>query len=154
MRIRPIHNSDDHTAAVKRIERLLGAVPGSKDADELDILATLVVAYEQKHYPMPPPDPISAIRFRMGQQMLTRRDLEPLIGSRARVSEILSGKRSLTLPMVRRLSAELKIPADILVGIRAMKPPRSRGRASGRTSSPSKPARARVPAQTAAAKSR
>jgi HTH-type transcriptional regulator/antitoxin HigA len=150
MRIRPLHNSDDHTATVKRIEQLMGAASGSREEDELDVLATLVVAYEQKHYAMPPPDPIGAILFRMEQQELTRRDLEPLIGSRARVSEVLSGKRPLTLPMVRRLSTGLKIPADILIGLAVTKIPQSRGRAVGRVPTPSKPARAQVPTRAAA----
>ena len=74
MLIQPIHNDADHTSAVKRIEALMGAPPGSPEGDELDILATLVVAYEKEHYPLPPPDPIAAILFRMEQQELTRRD--------------------------------------------------------------------------------
>jgi HTH-type transcriptional regulator/antitoxin HigA len=153
MQIRPINNSDNHSAAVERIEKLMGAAPGSNDADELDILATLVVAYEQKQFAMAPANPIDAILFRMEQQELTRRDLEPLIGSRARVSEVLSGKRPLTLPMVRRLSAELKIPADILIAQAVNNKPRSRGRAA-RVASPSKRVRTRDSARTTAAKSR
>lgn len=153
MQIRPIRDSDDHSAAVKRIEQLMGAPLGSKEADELDILATLVVAYERKHYPMPPLDPIDAILFRMEQQELTRRDLEPMIGSRARVSEVLSGNRPLTLPMVRRLSAGLKIAAEVLIAQVVTKRPRSRGRA-GSASSPSKPARTQVHGRSTVARSR
>ena len=123
MQIRPIRSDADHTAAILRIEALMGAEFGSPEGDELDVLATLVSAYEKDHYRFGYPEPISAIEFRMEQQNLTRRDLEPLIGSRARVSEVLSGKRSLTLPMIRRLSAALEIPVDVLVGIGPNKSP-------------------------------
>jgi HTH-type transcriptional regulator/antitoxin HigA len=114
--IRPINTKEDHSAAVKRIEKLMGAKPGSVEGDELDMLATLVCAYEEKHFPMDPPDPVMAIQFRMEQQGLTRKDLEPMIGSRARVSEVLTGKRRLTLPMIRRVRDGLGISADVLVG--------------------------------------
>jgi HTH-type transcriptional regulator/antitoxin HigA len=116
MQIRPIRSEKDHRAAVARIDQLMGANPGSAEGDELDVLATLVDAYEQKHYPIDAPDPVTAIQFRMEQQGLTRKDLEPLIGSRARVSEVMTGKRGLTLAMVRRVKAELGISADLLVG--------------------------------------
>ena len=88
---------------------------GSPEGDELDVLATLVVDYEAQHFPIAPPDPITAIEFRMEQQGLSRKDLEPMIGSRARVSEVMTGKRPLTLEMIRRLSAELGISADVLI---------------------------------------
>jgi HTH-type transcriptional regulator/antitoxin HigA len=114
--IQPIKTEQDHSAAVKRIEKLMGAKPGSVEGDELDMLATLVCAYEEKHFPMDPPDPLAAIQFRMEQQGLTRKDLEPMIGSRARVSEVLTGKRRLTLPMIRRVRDGLGISADLLVG--------------------------------------
>ncbi len=114
--IHPIKTKRDHLAAVKRIEKLMGAKPGSVEGDELDMLATLVCAYEEKHFPMDPPDPLVAIQFRMEEQGLTRKDLEPMIGSRARVSEVLSGKRRLTLPMIRRVRDGLGISADVLVG--------------------------------------
>jgi len=94
----------------------MGCKPGSVEGDELDMLATLVCAYEEKHFPMDPPDPVAAIQFRMEQQGLTRKDLEPMIGSRARVSEVLTGKRRLTLPMIRRVRDGLGISADLLVG--------------------------------------
>ncbi len=90
---------------------------GSPEGDELDVLTTLVDAYETKHFPMSPPDPITAIEFRMEQQGLKRKDLEPMIGSRARVSEVMTGKRPLTLEMIRRLSAGLGISADVLIGV-------------------------------------
>jgi HTH-type transcriptional regulator / antitoxin HigA len=144
MQIHPIRTNADHTLALKRIEVLFGAELGSPEGDELDVLTTLVVAYEEEHYPIPPPSPVAAIEFRMEQQNLTRRDLEPLIGSRARVSEVLSGKRSLTLPMIRRISAALKIPADILIGIEQTKPNRTRAK---KRPSPSKLEQKRVPAQ-------
>jgi HTH-type transcriptional regulator/antitoxin HigA len=115
MKIFPIRTEGDHERAVVRIRELIGAAPGSPEGDELDILATLVDAYEVKHNPMDAPDPVTAIQFRMEQQGLTRKDLEPLIGSRARVSEILTGKRSLTLEMVRRIKSGLGISADLLI---------------------------------------
>ena len=114
--IRPIKTKQDHSAAVKRIEQLMGAKPGSVEGDELDMLATLVCAYEEKQFPVDVPDPITAIEFRMEQQGLTRKDLVPMLGSRSRVSEVLSRKRRLTLPMIRRVRAGLGISADLLVG--------------------------------------
>ncbi|HEY5331024.1 MAG TPA: helix-turn-helix domain-containing protein [Acidobacteriaceae bacterium] len=99
-----------------RIEVLMGAKPGSAEGEELDVLLTLVDAYETKHFPMDAPDPVMAIEFMMEQQGLTRKDLEPMIGSRARVSEVMTGKRGLTLPMIRRVRAGLGISADLLVG--------------------------------------
>ena len=115
MQIRPIKTEKDHRAAVARIEELMSAAPDSPEGDELDVLATLVDAYEAKHHAMDAPDPIAAIQFRMDQQHLSRRDLEPFIGSRARVSEILTGKRPLTLEMVRRVKSGLGISADLLI---------------------------------------
>ena len=121
IQIRPIKTKQDHSAAVKRIEALMGAKPDSIEGDELDMLATLVCAYEEKHFPMDAPDPVAAIRFRMEQQGLTRKDLEPMIGSRARVSEVMTGKRRLTLPMIRRVRDGLGISADLLVGTVAVR---------------------------------
>jgi HTH-type transcriptional regulator / antitoxin HigA len=94
----------------------MGAAFGTPEGDELDVLATLVDAYEAKHFPVDAPDPVTAIQFRMEQQGLKRRDLEPLIGSRARVSEVLTGKRNLTLEMIRRVRCGLGISADLLIG--------------------------------------
>lgn len=116
MRIQPVRTEAEHDAAVTRITQLMGAEPGSAASDELEVLVTLVDAYETKHFPMNMPDPLTIIKFQMEQQGLTRRDLEPMIGSRARVSEILTGKRALTLPMIRRLHADLGIPVELLVG--------------------------------------
>ncbi len=113
--IHPIRTKEDHKAAVARIERLMSATPGSPEGDELDVLATLVEAYEAKHDLIDAPDPIIAIQFRMEQQNLSRGDLEPFIGTRARVSEVLTGKRPLTLAMVRRLRRGLGISADLLI---------------------------------------
>lgn len=115
MQIHPIRTEEDHERAVQRIAKLIGAAPDSAEGNELDILATLVDAYETKHYPMDAPSPIAAIEFRMEQQGLTRKDLEPLIGTRARVSEILRGSRPLTLNMIRRLKSGLGISADLLI---------------------------------------
>jgi HTH-type transcriptional regulator/antitoxin HigA len=115
MEMQPIRTDEEHRAALNEIERLWDAGPGSTEGDYVEVLATLVEAYEAKHHPIPAPDPIAAIEFMMEQKGLTRRDLEPAVGSRGRVSEILNRKRPLTLPMVRALSALLDIPTDILV---------------------------------------
>ena len=127
MHIRPIRTEADHDAAVARIAQLMGARPGTAAGDELDILAILVDVYEAKHFPINKPDPIAIIKFQMEQQGLTRKHLEPMIGTRARVSEVLTGKRALSLPMIRRLHAGLRIPLDLLVGTASASRPR-RGR--------------------------
>jgi HTH-type transcriptional regulator / antitoxin HigA len=116
MDIKPIKTDRDYRRALKEIERLMDARPNTPDGDALDILATLVDRWEQEHFPIEAPDAIAAIRFAMEQRGLTRRDLEPLIGSRARVAEVLNRKRSLTLPMIRKLHSALGIPADVLIG--------------------------------------
>jgi len=116
MQIRPIRTEKDHDEALARIDELMSAKLGTAEGDELDVLVTLVDAYEEKHFPMDAPDPVTAIQFWMEQQGLTRKDLEPMIGSRARVSEVLSGKRGLTLAMIRRVRTGLGISADLLVG--------------------------------------
>jgi HTH-type transcriptional regulator/antitoxin HigA len=116
MNIRPIRTRTDHAEALRRIDQIMDAAPGTPEADELDVLATLVEAYEDKHFPIDDPDPLAAIHFRMEQMGLTRRDLEPLIGSRGRVSEVLNGRRSLSIQMIRRLNQELGIPLESLVG--------------------------------------
>ncbi len=117
MEIRPIHTQADYKSALKEISRLMESDPdiGTPDGDRLDILATLVQAYEAKHYPIDLPDPIEAIKFRMEQADLTPKDLEPMIGRMNRVYEILNRKRSLTLPMIRKLHQELGIPAESLI---------------------------------------
>jgi len=116
MRIHPIRTEADHDAAVARIAELIGARPDTAEGEELDILATLVDAYEAKHHAIDAPDPIAAIQFRMEQQGLTRKNLEPLIGSRARVSEVMTRRRPLTLAMIRRVRDQLGISADLLIG--------------------------------------
>jgi HTH-type transcriptional regulator/antitoxin HigA len=116
MRIYPIRTEADYDSAVARIAELIGAKPDTAEGEELDILATLVDAYEAKHHAIDAPDPIAAIQFRMEQQGLTRKNLEPLIGSRARVSEVMTRRRSLTLAMIRRVRNELGISADVLIG--------------------------------------
>jgi HTH-type transcriptional regulator / antitoxin HigA len=127
--IAPVTDAKSHAKALARIEALWKAAPGSPEERELDALATLVDAYEKRAFPILPPDPISAIMARAEQLSWTRANLEPLIGSRARVSEVLSGKRALTLPMIRRLHAAMGIPADILIA-EAPKRPRKISRAA------------------------
>src|SRR5688572_28381357 len=116
MEIRPIKSERDYRRALKELEGLMDARPGTPRGDRLDILATLVEAWEEKHHAIEPPDPVEAILFAIEQRGLTRRDLEPFIGSRARVAEILNHKRPLTLPMIRRLHHGLGIPAEVLIG--------------------------------------
>ncbi|HIJ62750.1 MAG TPA: transcriptional regulator [Rhodospirillaceae bacterium] len=112
---RPIRTDAEHAAALREIEALMDAKAGSSDGDQLDLLATLVEVYESTRWPIAAPDPIEAIRFMMEQKGLTRKDLEPAIGARNRVAEILNRRRPLTLPMIRALSVLLDLPADILV---------------------------------------
>ena len=113
--IKPIRTQADYEEALSEAARLWGAASGTKNGDRLDVLATLIDSYEAQHYPMDPPDPIEAIRFRLEQQGLGRKDLEPLIGSRARVAEIMNRKRGLSIEMIRRLHEELGISADVLI---------------------------------------
>jgi HTH-type transcriptional regulator/antitoxin HigA len=116
--VRPIRTRKDHKSALAEIERLWDAKPGTSDYDRLDVLTTLVEAYERRHFALPAPDPVHAILFRMEQQGLSRKDLEPLLGSRARVSEVLNHKRALTLSMIRALHEKLGIPAESLITAR------------------------------------
>lgn len=113
--LKPIRSEADYEAALGEVERLWGAKSGTPDGDRLDIIATLIDAYEAQHYPMDAPDPIDAIRFRMEQQGLTRKDLEAILGSRTRVAEVLNRKRGLSISMIRRLHEHLGIPADVLI---------------------------------------
>ena len=115
MEIRPIKTEADYEAALAEIEELFEAEPGTPEGDRLEVLTTLVEAFEDVHYSIPSPDPVEAIRYYMESRGLVRRDLEPYIGSRARVSEILNRKRPLSLTMIRRLNKELGIPADVLI---------------------------------------
>jgi len=115
MNIRPIKTKADYRAALKEIEALMSARPGSSEGERLDVLVTLVEAYERRHFPMDLPDPIEAIRFSMEQNGLAAKDLVPMIGQINRVYEVLNRKRPLTLQMIRRLHRELGIPAESLI---------------------------------------
>ncbi|MBK9307466.1 MAG: helix-turn-helix domain-containing protein [Nitrospira sp.] len=119
MTIVPIKTARDYDRALGRIEQLMDAKPGTKAGDELDVLTTLVEAYEAKHHAICPPDPVDAITFRMDQLGMTRRDLESLLGGRGRVSEIFTRKRTLSLEMIRRLHRKLHIPLESLIGTAA-----------------------------------
>lgn len=118
MEIKPIRTEADNRAALAEISKLMASDPelGTPDGDRLDVLVTLVQAFEARHYPIGPADPIEAIKFRMEQQGLTVHDLEPMIGRSNRVYEVLSRRRPLTLPMIRRLHEQLGIPAECLIG--------------------------------------
>jgi HTH-type transcriptional regulator/antitoxin HigA len=113
--VKPIRSEGDYEALLAEMSRLWGAKSGTPKGDRLDVLATLIDAYEAEHYPMDPSDPIEAIKFRMEQQGLTRRDLENIIGSRTRIAEVLNRKRSLSIAMIRRLHERLGISADVLI---------------------------------------
>jgi HTH-type transcriptional regulator/antitoxin HigA len=115
MDVRPIRTKADYQQSLAEIATLMDASTGSPDGDRLDVLVTLVEAYEAAHIPIEAPDPISAVLFMMEQKVLSRRDLEPALGSRARVAEVLNRRRPLTLPMIRALSHLLDIPADVLI---------------------------------------
>jgi HTH-type transcriptional regulator / antitoxin HigA len=113
--VRPIRSKRDHAEALKAVERLWGAKAGTRHGDRLDVLVTLIEAYEEEHYPIDPPDPIEAIKFRMEQQGQTRRDLEEIIGTRTRIAEVLNRKRGLSIAMIRRLNERLGIPAEVVI---------------------------------------
>ena len=115
MNIKPIKTNSDYEAALKEIEKLFDAEPGTPNGDRLEVLSTLVEAYEDEYYSIPLPDPIEMILYTMESRGLTRADLEPYIGSRARVSEVLNRKRPLSLSMIQRLNNELGIPAEALI---------------------------------------
>lgn len=115
MNIKPIKTEQDYRDSIKRIEELWGAKKDTVEGDELDLLATLVESYEIKHYPIAPPDPIDAIKFRMEQMDMTKSDMVKYLGSQSRVSEILNRKRNLNLKMVKSLYKNLKIPAEVLL---------------------------------------
>ncbi len=115
MNLKPIKNKTQLNRALRRINELWGAKRNTDKGDELDILMLLVEKYEEEHYPIPPSDPIEAIKFLMEQKALTRKDLEPYLGTRARVSEVLNKKRNLTLPMIKKLHEGLNIPYNCLI---------------------------------------
>lgn len=115
MDIKPIKTDNDYRAALKEVETLMTAESGTPEGEKLDVLVTLIEAYERKHFPLDLPDPIEAIKFEMEQKGLTVKDLEPMIGKSNRVYEILNRKRSLTLKMIWKLHHELGIPAESLI---------------------------------------
>jgi HTH-type transcriptional regulator/antitoxin HigA len=115
MDIKPIKTDEDYRAALVEIESLMSAAPESPDGERLDILVTLISAYEQQHFPMDLPDPVEAIKFVMDQRGLTVKDLEPMIGRSNRVYEVLNRRRPLTLAMIWKLHKELGIPAECLI---------------------------------------
>lgn len=115
MDIRPIKTEEDYQATLREIESLMRSEPGSPEGERLDVLVTLVEAYERQHFPLDLPDPVEALKFVMDQRGLSVKDLEPVIGHSNRVYEILNHKRPLTLKMIRNLHAELGIPAECLI---------------------------------------
>ena len=119
MDIHPIKTSDDHEQALLRIDVLMNAEPDTEDGAELDVLVTLVEAFENDHFPIEAPDPVAAILFRMDQMGLDRKALEPFLGGRNRVSEVLNGKRSLSKRQIRKLHDGLNIPFENLMGTRS-----------------------------------
>ena len=114
MNIKPIKNDKNYTDALSKIESLISAKPNTPQMDELEVLATLVEAYEEQFYKIDAPDPIEAIKFRMEQESLKQKDLIEIIGSKSRVSEVLNRKRKLTIDMIRNLHSQLKIPIESL----------------------------------------
>jgi HTH-type transcriptional regulator/antitoxin HigA len=121
MQIRPIKTKTDHRSALKEIERLMDSKPGTPAGDRLDVLTTLVERYESLHEPIEPPNPVDALLYYMESRGLTRRDLEPYLGTRARVAEVLNRRRPLTLEMIRKLHAGLGISAEVLIRPYAVK---------------------------------
>jgi HTH-type transcriptional regulator/antitoxin HigA len=115
MDIKPVKTKKNYETALKEIARIFDAAPGTREGDRLEVLTTLLAAYEEKHYRVPLPDPVDAIQYYMESRGLTRCDMEQYIGSRARVSEVLNRKRALTMEMIRNLHAGLGIPAEVLI---------------------------------------
>jgi len=114
MHIKPIKTQEDYTATLSQIEKLMDAEPNTPQMDKLEVLTTLVEAYEAQHYTIDTPDPIEAIKFRMEQEGLKQKDLVSIVGSKSRVSEILNKKRKLTIEMIRNLHKQLHIPIESL----------------------------------------
>ena len=113
--VKPIRTEPDYDAAMEQVATLWGARGGTPEGDRLDVLATLIDAYEAKHHAMDAPDPIEAIKFRMEQQGMTRKDLEDIIGTRTRIAEVFNRKRGLSIEMIRRLHDRLGISAEVLI---------------------------------------
>jgi HTH-type transcriptional regulator/antitoxin HigA len=120
MNVHPIRSEADYDSALGEVSPLWGAQIGTADGDRLDVLLVLIDDYESKHHPIGPPDPVDAIKFRMEQLNLTRKDLEPLIGPRGRVAEVLNHRRPLSLAMIRSLHHKLHIPLESLIGSAAL----------------------------------
>lgn len=117
MKLKVIKTKKEYNEALKRLEKVFDAMPGSSKGDELEILALLIDQYEKEHFPIPTPDPIEAVKFRMEQLGMKQKDLAETIGFKSRVSEILNKKRKLTLEMIRKLNEELNIPTSILIKV-------------------------------------
>ena len=115
IQIKIIKCESDYTEALGRLSSLMDAVPGSPEEDDLELLSLVIEKYEEEHFPIDLPDPVEAIKFRMEQQGLTRRDLEQIIGTRTRIAEVLNRKRGLSIGMIRRLHERLGIPAEVLI---------------------------------------
>ena len=113
--IKLIKTKKDYKAALALTDKLFDSVPNTPDGDKLELIVALIEIYEKEHFPIENPSPLAAIKFRMEQMNLTPKDLIPIIGSKSKVSEVLSGKRTLSLNMIRRISAELGIPAEVLI---------------------------------------
>jgi HTH-type transcriptional regulator/antitoxin HigA len=128
MNVKPIKNESDYDAALAEIADLMDARANTTEGDRLDVLVTLVEAYEERHWRVNPPDPIEAIKLRMQQRGLSRSDLEKVLGSKSRVSEVLNRKRPLTIEMIRRLHDKLGIPAESLIRATTRSPRQRRGR--------------------------
>lgn len=128
MDIKPIRNTADYEAALQEVEKLLDAQPGTPEGDRLDVLVTLIEAYEDRNFPIPTPeDPVEVLLYYMESRGLSRLDLVPYLGSKERVSEVLNRKRGLSLEMIRRLHAGLGIPAELLIAKGAPRPARKIG---------------------------
>lgn len=117
MKIKPIKSEKDYNKTLKRIEQLWGCKKNTSEGDEFEILITLVEKYEENHYPVPPPDPVEAIKFRMEQMRLTKKDLVKYLGHSSRVTEVLNRKRNLSIEMIRKLNSGLGIPAEVLIQV-------------------------------------
>jgi HTH-type transcriptional regulator/antitoxin HigA len=151
MGIYPIKDEAAYTRGLRRIEALMDVESlTTEQGHELDALVTLVEAYEEKHFAIREASPIAVLEFMMDQNGLTRKDLEPMIGSRARVSEVLNGKRPLTLAMIRALSTGLRIPADLLIGTELKRAARTAKRIAGVRNVLSEPSRPRKKSAVAA----
>jgi HTH-type transcriptional regulator/antitoxin HigA len=132
MDIKPIRTEADYEAALKEVEKYLDSQPGTPAGDRMDVLVTLIEAYEAKHYPIPvPDDPVAVLEYYMESRGLSRSDLLPYLGSKERISEVLNRKRGLSLEMIRRLHAGLGIPTDLLVGSQAHSIPRRKSTSTG-----------------------